>query len=53
MSIKKALKIHPVKFVDEVFAIALKNKPVKTKAGKKGSSVSSKKAKTSRKQLPH
>ena len=52
-NVKKALKIHPVKFVDEVFAIALKNKPVKTKAGKKGSSVSSKKAKTSRKQLPH
>jgi ATP-dependent Lon protease len=51
--VKKGLKIHPVKFVDEVFAIALKTKPVKSKAGKKVSSESSKKAKTPGKPLPH
>jgi ATP-dependent Lon protease len=52
-NVKKGLKIHPVKFVDEVFAIALKTKPVKSKAGKKVSSESSKKAKTPGKPLPH
>ena len=52
-NVKKSLKIHPVKFVDEVFAIALKSKPVKSKVAKKATSVSSKKAKTPRKQLPH
>ncbi|MFT4517069.1 MAG: ATP-dependent Lon protease [Gammaproteobacteria bacterium] len=51
--VKKGLKIHPVKFVDEVFAIALKTKPVKIKAAKKVSSESSKKAKTPGKALPH
>ena len=30
-NVKKGLKIHPVKFVDEVFAIALKNKITKSK----------------------
>ncbi len=29
--IKDKIKIHPVKFVDEVFALALKNKPIKSK----------------------
>ena len=29
------LKIHPIKFVDEVFTIALKTKPVKIKPNKK------------------
>jgi len=52
-NVKKGLKIHPVKFVDEVFAIALKTKPVKNKAAKKVSSESSKKAKTPSKPLPH
>ena len=52
-NVKKGLKIHPVKFVDEVFAIALKTKPVKSKAAKKVSSESSKKAKTPGKPLPH
>ena len=51
-NVKKGLKIHPVKFVDEVFAIALKTKPVKSKL-KKVSSESSKKAKTPGKPLPH
>ena len=51
--VKKGLKIHPVKFVDEVFAIALKTKPVKSKTAKKVSSESSKKAKTPGKALPH
>jgi ATP-dependent Lon protease len=52
-NVKKGLKIHPVRFVDEVFAIALKTKPVKNKAVKKVSSESSKKAKTPGKPLPH
>ena len=52
-NVKKSLKIHPVKFVDEVFAIALKVKPVKSKITKKTSSVSSKKSKIPRKPLPH
>ncbi len=52
-NVKKGLKIHPVKVVDEVFAIALKTKPIKLKNTKKTSSVSEKKNKGSRKQLPH
>ena len=52
-NVKKGLKIHPVKFVDEVFAIALKNKPTKLKTIKKTSGVSSKKNKTNEKNLPH
>ena len=52
-NVKKGLKIHPVKFVDEVFAIALKVKPVKNKTTKKTSSVASKKSKTPGKPLPH
>jgi ATP-dependent Lon protease len=52
-NVKKGLKIHPVKFVDEVFAIALKNKPAKTKPMKKTASESNKKNKTSPKILPH
>ena len=52
-NVKKSLKIHPVKFVDEVFAIALKVKPVKSKITKKTSSVSSKKSKIPGKPLPH
>ena len=52
-NVKKGLKIHPVKFVDEVFAIALKTKPSKGKSVKKTSSVSNKKGKTSEKILPH
>jgi len=36
-NIVEKLKIHPVKFVDEVFTIALKTKPVKIKAGQKKS----------------
>tara|TARA_B100001769_G_C22070349_1_gene576082 strand:- start:342 stop:1544 length:1203 start_codon:yes stop_codon:yes gene_type:complete len=51
--VKKGLKIHPVKFVDEVFTIALKTKPTKRKLTKKTSSVSGKKGKTSEKILPH
>jgi ATP-dependent Lon protease len=52
-NVKRGLKIHPVKFVDEVFAIALKTKPVKGKLAKKTSSVSNKKGKASEKILPH
>ena len=52
-NVKKSLKIHPVKFVDEVFAIALKNKPVKSKPVKKTASEDNKKNKTSPKILPH
>ena len=52
-NVKKGLKIHPVKFVDEVFAIALKTKPVKSKVTKKVSSESSKKIKIPVKPLPH
>ena len=52
-NVKKSLKIHPVKFVDEVFAIALKVKPVKSKITKKTSSESSKKSKIPGKPLPH
>ena len=36
-NIVEKLKIHPVKFVDEVFTIALKSKPVKIKARQKKS----------------
>ena len=52
-NVKKGLKIHPVKLVDEVFAIALKTKPAKLKNTKKSSSVAEKKSKGSGKQLPH
>ena len=52
-NVKKGLKIHPVKLVDEVFAIALKTKPTKLKNTKKSSSVAEKKSKGSGKQLPH
>jgi len=52
-NVKKGLKIHPVKFVDEVFTIALKNKPAKSKPVKKTASESNKKNKTSPKILPH
>jgi ATP-dependent Lon protease len=52
-NVKKGLKIHPVKFVDEVFAIALKNKPTKLKTIKKSSAVSGKKNKSNEKNLPH
>ena len=52
-NVKKGLKIHAVKYVDEVFAIALKSKPTKNKSSKKSSSVSSKKGKTGEKILPH
>ena len=39
-NILEKLKIHPVKFVDEVFTIALKNKPVKVKQRQKKRMVS-------------
>ncbi|MBC8308153.1 MAG: endopeptidase La [Pelagibacterales bacterium] len=53
-NVKKGLKIHPVKFVDEVFALALKYKPNKSKNITKKSSDRQKKAKPSTdKQLPH
>ncbi|CAI8378897.1 MAG: Lon protease [Gammaproteobacteria bacterium] len=52
-NVKKGLKIHPVKLVDEVFAIALKTKPTKLKNTKKSSSIAEKKSKGSGKQLPH
>ena len=51
--VKKGLTIHPVKLVDEVFAIALKNKLTKTKITKKTSSESPKKPKVIPKTLPH
>ena len=44
-NVKKGLKIHPVKLVDEVFAIALKTKPTKLKNTKKSSSVAEKRVK--------
>ena len=53
-NVKKGLKIHPVKFVDEVFAIALKNKVTKSKNVSKKSALENKKAKSSgTKRLPH
>ena len=52
-NVKQGLKIHPVKFVDEVFAIALKNKPTKLKTVKKTTDAPSKKNKTNEKNLPH
>ncbi len=53
-NVKKALKITPVKFVDEVFAVALKSKPSKNKLSSKKSSVQNKKSKpSSSKRLPH
>ena len=53
-NVKKGLKITPVKFVDEVFAVALKSKPSKNKSSSKKSSVQNKKSKpSSSKRLPH
>ena len=53
-NVKKGLKITPVRFVDEVFAIALKNKPNKIKSLSKKTSVDNKKSKTpTSKRLPH
>ena len=53
-NVKKGLKIHPVKFVDEVFTLALKYKDSKSKNVTKKSSVRQKKRKSSaNKQLPH
>ena len=53
-NVKKGLKIHPVKFVDEVFTLALKYKASKSKNVTKKSSVRQKKRKSSTdKQLPH
>ena len=52
-NVKTGLKLHPVKFVDEVFALALKNKPTKLKTIKQTSVVSSKKNQTNEKNLPH
>ena len=53
-NVKKGLKIHPVKFVDEVFAIALKNKVTKSKNVSKKSEIENKKTKSSgTKRLPH
>jgi len=54
VNVKKGLKIHPVKFVDEVFTIALKNKLTKLKSIQKKSAVETKKNKTSNnKRLSH
>ena len=53
-NVKKGLKIHPVKFVDEVFTIALKNKLGKTKPIQKKEPVGTKKNKSpNNKRLPH
>ena len=53
-NVRKGLKITPVRFVDEVFAIALKNKPNKIKSLSKKTSVDNKKSKTpTSKRLPH
>ena len=53
-NLKKGLKIHPVKFVDEVFAIALKTKVTKGKNISKKSGLENKKTKSSgTKRLPH
>ncbi len=53
-NVKRGLKIHPVKFVDEVFAIALKSKPAKSKNLSKKTSLQNKKTKSSSsKRLPH
>tara|TARA_Y100000766_G_scaffold281673_1_gene293586 strand:+ start:299 stop:2701 length:2403 start_codon:yes stop_codon:yes gene_type:complete len=53
-NVKKGLKITPVKFVDEVFAVALKNRSSKNKSSSKKSSVQNKKSKpSSSKRLPH
>ena len=53
-NVKKGLKIHPVKFVDEVFTLALKYKPKKSKNVTKKSPARQKKTKSSsNKQLPH
>ena len=53
-NVKKGLKITPVKFVDEVFALALKSKPNKIKSSGKKSAVDAKKGKQPpSKRLPH
>ena len=53
-NVKKGLKIHPVKFVDEVFAIALKTKVTKSKNVSRKSELENKKTKSSgTKRLPH
>ena len=53
-NVKKGLKITPVKFVDEVFAVALKSKPSKNKSSSKKASIQNKKSKpTTTKRLPH
>ena len=52
-NVKNGLTIHPVKFVDEVFAIALKHKPVKLKTAQKKPTITQKKTKSSLKPLPH
>ena len=53
-NVKKGLKIHPVKFVDEVFAIALKSKLPRNKNLAKKASLENKKPKSSSsKGLPH
>ena len=53
-NVKKGLKIHPVKFVDEVFAIALKNKPTKLENYQKIIELFlGKKNKSNEKNLPH
>jgi len=53
-NVKKGLKIHPVKFVDEVFAIALKSKVAKNKNISKKAGLENKKTKSAgTKRLPH
>ena len=53
-NIIKNLKIHPVRFVDEVFAIGLKTKTINSKNVVKKTKVLEKKTKpTSEKGLPH
>ncbi|MBH44365.1 MAG: endopeptidase La [Gammaproteobacteria bacterium] len=42
----KGLKIHPVQFVDEVFAIGLRSKPIKNKKTSKKTAISDKKTKS-------
>ena len=53
-NVKKGLKIHPVKFVDEVFAIALKTKIAKNKNVSKKAGLENTKTKSAgTKRLPH
>ena len=53
-NVKKGLKIHPVKFVDEVFAIALKTKIARNKNVSKKAGLENKKTKSAgTKRLPH